>query len=109
MKNSEIGLIIGGGLLFAVGGLLLIKNLYIHDFVEPDGYTTPFGKKGTTVVPDPNNPIKFDIPEDYGIGHQREEQLPKRFWRNDSDSSGGKRRKKTKRKKYIKKSTKTRK
>jgi hypothetical protein len=109
MKNSEIGLIIGGGLLFAGGGFLFIKNFYKHDAVEPDDYRTKTRKESKVKYPDPNNPIKFNIPEDYGIGHQRAEQLPDRSWYNRSDSTGGKRTKKRKTKKDIKKSKKTRK
>lgn len=91
MKNNKIGLLIGGGLLLAGGGFLFMKNFYKHDAVEPDDYRTKTRKESKVKYPDPNNPIKFDIPEDYGIGHQRAEQLPDRSWYNRSDSSGGKR------------------
>jgi hypothetical protein len=104
MKNNEIGLLIGGGLLLAGGGLLFMKKFYKHDIVEPSDYRTKTRKESKTVYPDPNNPVKFDIPEDYGIGHQRADQETYHAWNNKS--SGGKR---TKRNKYIKKSKKSRK
>ena len=88
MKNSGIGLLIGGGLLLAGGGFLFIKNFYKHNAVEPADYRTKTGKESKVKYPDPNNPIKFNIPEDYGIGHQRAEQLPDRSWYNRSDSTG---------------------
>jgi hypothetical protein len=109
MKNNETGLLIGGGLLLAGGGLLLMKKFYKHDIVEPADYRTKTKHNVRTsnkIYPNPDSPVKLNIPEDYGIGHQRAEQLPDRSWYNRSGSSGGKR---TKRNKYIKKSKKTRK
>ena len=94
MKNSEIGIIIGGGLLLAGGGLLLIKNFYKHHNIKPDDYNVKTSHNEriiNTVYPDPKNPVKFNIPEDYGIGHQRGDQETYHSWYNRSDSSGGKR------------------
>jgi hypothetical protein len=103
MKNSGIGLLVGGGLLFVGGGLLLIRKFYSHDVVEPADYRTKTKhnlRKSVSVYPNPENPVKFNIPDDYGIGHQRAEQLPDRSWYNKS--SGGKR-KNTKKSKKIRK------
>ena len=105
MKNSEIGIIIGGGLLLAGGGLLLIKNFYKHHNIKPDDYNVKTSHNEriiNTVYPNPENPVKFNIPEDYGIGHQRVDQETYHSW-GRSDSSGGKR---TKRRKKIYKNSK---
>jgi hypothetical protein len=99
MKNSGIGLLIGGGLLFAGGGLLLIRKFYKHDMVEPSDYRTKTKhnvRKSNIVYPNPENPVKLNIPEDYGIGHQRKDQETYHAW-------GGKR---TKKRKNIYKKTK---
>ncbi len=109
MKNNEIGLLIGGGLLLAGGGLLLMKKFYKHDIVEPSDYRTKTKhnlRKSNQIYPNPDSPVKLNIPEDYGIGHQRADQETYHAWNNRSDSSGGKNTKKTKRKQYIKKSKK---
>jgi len=107
MKNTGIGLLIGGGLLLAGGGLLFMKNFYSHDMVEPGDYRTKTKHNVQTsnkIYPDPNNPIKFNIPEDYGIGHQRADQETYHAW-----AGKRKRTKNNKKKKYIKKSKKIRK
>ena len=107
MKNTGIGLLIGGGLLLAGGGLLFMKNFYSHGIVEPDDYRTKTKHNVQTsnkIYPDPNNPIKFNIPEDYGIGHQRADQETYHAW-----AGKRKRTKNNKNKKDIKKSKKTRK
>ena len=83
MKNSEIGLLIGGGLLFAGGSLLLMRKFYSHDLVEPADYRTKTKhnlRKSISVYPNPENPVKFNIPEDYGIGHQRVDQETYHKW-----------------------------
>jgi hypothetical protein len=74
------------------------------DFENP--LMISFNSGSSTVISSTkfNNPVKFDIPEDYGIGHQRADQETYHAWNNKS--SGGKR---TKRNKYIKKSKKSRK
>jgi hypothetical protein len=106
MKNSGIGLLIGGGLLFAGGGLLLMRKFYSHDVVEPADYRTKTKHNiiSNKVYPNPENPVKFNIPEDYGIGHQRVDQETYHKW-------GGKGTKRRKRiyKKIYKKSKKQRK
>jgi hypothetical protein len=109
MKNSEIGLLIGGGLLFAGGSLLLMRKFYSHDLVEPADYRTKTKhnlRKSISVYPNPENPVKFNIPEDYGIGHQRVDQETYHSW-GRSDSNGGKRTKRSR--KIYKKSKKQKK
>ena len=107
MKNNTLGLLIGGGLLFAGGGLLLMKKFYSHDgIVEPSDYRTKTKhnlRKSNQIYPNPDSPVKLNIPEDYGIGHQRGDQLPDRSWYNRSDSSGGKRTKRKSKKCKTKK------
>jgi len=103
MKNSGIGLLIGGGLLFAGGGLLLMHKFYSHDVVEPADYRTKTKhnlRKSITVYPNPENPVKFNIPENYGVGHQRVDQETYHKWGGKSKKN--KKQRKTKKNKKLK-------
>ena len=105
MKNNEIGLLIGGGLLFVGGGLLIMKNFYKHDNIKPDDYnvkTKHNVKISNKIYPNPDNPVKLNIPEDYGIGHQRADQETYHKW-------GGKKNRKTNKRKTNKRKTNKRK
>jgi hypothetical protein len=96
MKNNEIGLLIGGGLLFVGGGLLFMKGFYKHDKIKPDDYDTKTKHNeqiSNKIYPNPDNPVKLDIPEDYGIGHQRADQETYHKWggKNKGKSKNNKR------------------
>ena len=110
MKNTGIGLLIGGGLLLAGGGLLFMKIFYSRGMVEPDDYRTKTKHNVQTsnkIYPDPNNPIKFNIPEDYGIGHQRADQETYHAWAGKRKRTKNKKQQKEKRYKKSKKVKKT--
>lgn len=102
MKNITLGLIIAGSCLFliiVVGLFYGVRKFYSRTRVMPADYRTktkvyiPF-----ITQPDPDSPVKFNIPDDFGIGHQRMDQETYHAWRKRElyDSDGGKRKKKKK-------------
>ena len=76
MKNTIVGLIIAGGCLLLLIIAFIIYRKKNQKPVKPaDWHVRTRVNKPYVTEPDPNNPIKFNIPKDYGIGDQRKDQL----------------------------------
>ena len=81
MKNDIIAVIIVGSLLLLL--LLLIALFYgVRKFnkgrslVDPNPVEIFPSRRSTKFITPIATPIIFNIPEDFGIGHQRKDQLP---------------------------------
>jgi hypothetical protein len=85
MKKDTIALIIAGGclllLLVIIGLFYGVRKFYSRTMVMPADYRTKTKVYVPYITPaDPENPVKLNIPDDFGIGHQRKDQETYHAW-----------------------------
>jgi len=112
MKKITVGLIVGGFLLFLIAGILYgVRKFYKPTKVKPADWHTPtrvnIEPNVNIIQPNPKNPVKFNIPDDYRIAHQRKDQETYNAWGARERAfyppprKGGKIKRKRKRKKNL--------